>query len=83
VMGGAMRMAFHGVPRIIENTFPEYLLPHNVPEHLREAMEYLKDSRINVNIRQVLKENEPFPEEIDNGKQKEIETTNTNNYSTE
>ncbi|KAF9097296.1 hypothetical protein BGX23_009269 [Mortierella sp. AD031] len=53
VMTGPCRSAFHGVPRIIEDTLPRYLQsdPEN-PEWDIYA-DYLAEARINLNIRQV------------------------------
>ena len=45
VMGGDSRYYYHGVPRMIENTAPDYFEEDN----------YAKNSRINVNCRQVFK----------------------------
>ncbi|KAJ3176514.1 hypothetical protein HDU87_005208 [Geranomyces variabilis] len=54
VMHGSARRAFHSVPRILENTLPEYLTPPQVLEPGWEPYyNYLKDARININVRQV------------------------------
>ncbi|KAI8589122.1 2OG-Fe(II) oxygenase superfamily-domain-containing protein [Geranomyces variabilis] len=54
VMHGSARRAFHSVPRILEHTLPEYLTP---PQVLKPGWEsyynYLKNARININVRQV------------------------------
>lgn len=43
-----------GVPRILENTLPDYMLPENVDdEDWKMYGEYMKTTRINLNIRQV------------------------------
>ncbi|KNC97061.1 alkylated DNA repair protein AlkB [Spizellomyces punctatus DAOM BR117] len=54
VMHGQSRLAFHSVPRILENTLPEYLFPHvdEAPDWDLFA-EYMAASRININVRQV------------------------------
>ncbi|TPX61027.1 hypothetical protein PhCBS80983_g01326 [Powellomyces hirtus] len=54
VMHGASRRAFHSVPRILENTIPEYLAPEHIDDkEWPPFYEYLKDARVNVNVRQV------------------------------
>ncbi|KAJ3160004.1 hypothetical protein HDU86_001269 [Geranomyces michiganensis] len=54
VMHGPARRAFHSVPRILENTFPDYLKPPAVADATWPPFyDYLKDARINVNVRQV------------------------------
>lgn len=43
-----------GVPRILENTLPEYMLPESVDdEDWKPFGDYMKTTRINLNIRQV------------------------------
>ncbi|KAJ3129532.1 hypothetical protein HK098_001008 [Nowakowskiella sp. JEL0407] len=51
IMSGACRRGFHGVPRIIENTFPEYLEDYG--EDWEPYKEFLRVARINVNVRQI------------------------------
>ncbi|EPB81909.1 hypothetical protein HMPREF1544_11360 [Mucor circinelloides 1006PhL] len=54
VMTAIARRAYHGVPRILENTLPDYMLPENVDdEDWKMYGEYMKTTRINLNIRQV------------------------------
>ncbi|KAJ8658257.1 alkylated DNA repair protein AlkB [Lichtheimia ornata] len=57
VMTKPCRKFFHGVPRIIEDTLPEYLsapLPDTDEDDDWELYsEFLKTSRININVRQV------------------------------
>jgi alkylated DNA repair protein alkB family protein 1 len=51
IMSGNSRRAFHGVPRLLENTCPEFLLSDN-PEWIN-FKDYLSHTRLNVNLRQV------------------------------
>jgi len=52
VMSGPGRRSYHGVPRVLEGTLPQYLAP--CPgETWRNFGEYLQTARINVNVRQV------------------------------
>ncbi|KAL7308288.1 hypothetical protein PS15m_012155 [Mucor circinelloides] len=54
VMTAIARRAYHGVPRILENTLPDYMLPENVDdEDWKIYGDYMKTTRINLNIRQV------------------------------
>ncbi|KAL7322369.1 hypothetical protein PS15p_211992 [Mucor circinelloides] len=54
VMTAIARRAYHGVPRILENTLPDYMLPENVDdEDWKMYGEYMKTTRVNLNIRQV------------------------------
>ncbi|CAO0793277.1 unnamed protein product [Mucor circinelloides] len=54
VMTAIARRAYHGVPRILENTLPDYMLPENADdEDWKMYGEYMKTTRINLNIRQV------------------------------
>lgn len=64
VMGGSCRLSYHGkvslwsdtegVPRIIRGTVPSQLLPENIEDiKLKPLAEYLKNSRLNINVRQV------------------------------
>lgn len=55
IMGGRARYCFHGVPRIIEETIPDYLKPENVQEEDKPFCEYLATRRLNINTRQVYK----------------------------
>jgi alkylated DNA repair protein alkB family protein 1 len=49
LLSGASRLAYHGVPRILENTCPQ-ALQQRLPPLLAS---YLATSRINLNVRQV------------------------------
>jgi len=49
LMGGESRFCYHGVPRMIENSAPEFFNESNSPDEIR----YAHASRINVNARQV------------------------------
>jgi len=52
--GPACRRAYHGVPRILENTLPQYLeVGDGDIDWTKELEEYLRTTRINVNVRQV------------------------------
>ncbi|KAF9431736.1 hypothetical protein BGZ76_011757 [Entomortierella beljakovae] len=53
VMTGPCRSAFHGVPRIIEDTLPEYLQSNPEDPEWDIYADYLSEARINLNIRQV------------------------------
>ncbi|KAF9109459.1 hypothetical protein BGX27_007592 [Mortierella sp. AM989] len=58
VMTGPCRSAFHGVPRIIENTLPIYLQSRPEEPEWDIYAEYLSEARINLNIRQVYPPNQ-------------------------
>ncbi|KAF9910911.1 hypothetical protein BX616_010749 [Lobosporangium transversale] len=67
VMTGPCRSAFHGVPRIIENTLPQYLQSRIDDPDWDIYAEYLAEARINLNIRQVYppkRSEETFPPSI-------------------
>jgi hypothetical protein len=53
------RLCMHGVPRIIENTFPEEFLILTKTRELspsqKAVIDYLRNKRININVRQVYK----------------------------
>jgi alkylated DNA repair protein alkB family protein 1 len=51
VMSGSCRRNFHGVPRILENSCPDYLLTND--PSFEAYSNYIKSARINVNVRQV------------------------------
>ncbi|OZJ06153.1 hypothetical protein BZG36_01040 [Bifiguratus adelaidae] len=51
VMTGEARDCFHGVPRILEDTCPEYLLTDESDWQI--IRDYIRHSRINLNVRQV------------------------------
>ncbi|KAI8817682.1 2OG-Fe(II) oxygenase superfamily-domain-containing protein [Fimicolochytrium jonesii] len=54
VMHGNSRRAYHALPRILGGTCPDYLTPESVNDaQWRAFYNYLKDARINVNVRQV------------------------------
>ncbi|CAO3615920.1 unnamed protein product [Mucor fragilis] len=54
VMTAIARRAYHGVPRILENTLPDYMLSESVDdEDWKIFGDYMKTARINLNIRQV------------------------------
>ncbi|KAG0373345.1 hypothetical protein BGX24_011829 [Mortierella sp. AD032] len=53
VMTGPCRSAFHGVPRIIEDTLPDYLQSNPSDSEWEIYADYLAEARINLNIRQV------------------------------
>ncbi|TPX49611.1 hypothetical protein CcCBS67573_g10150 [Chytriomyces confervae] len=60
VMSGASRKCFHGVPRIIPNSLPEYLAPTNDAnsegddDDWRIFGDFLSTARININVRQIV-----------------------------
>lgn len=53
VMTGPCRRAFHGVPRILENSLPDYLKPTADEEDWAPYGDFMQTTRINLNIRQV------------------------------
>ncbi|KAF8985430.1 hypothetical protein BGZ46_004288 [Entomortierella lignicola] len=53
VMTGPCRSAFHGVPRIIEDSLPTYLQSRKEEPEWDIYADYLSEARINLNIRQV------------------------------
>jgi len=57
IMGGESRYSYHGVPRMIEYSSPLFLSDYkDIPEkdnHDKYIKEYIKNSRINMNVRQV------------------------------
>lgn len=63
IMGGESRLFMHGVPRIIEHSLPKELVNAASTASQRAVIAYLNDSRININVRQVLKENQEFPDQ--------------------
>jgi alkylated DNA repair protein alkB family protein 1 len=56
-MAGHARYCFHGVPKMMPGTSPEYLhsptLLDQDPNWSAELSEYMKDARVNMNVRQV------------------------------
>jgi len=52
IMSGEARYSYHSVPRMIENTVPEALL-QDEDEQWQDSKEYIRNSRINMNCRQV------------------------------
>ncbi|KAJ3411628.1 hypothetical protein HDV05_001893 [Chytridiales sp. JEL 0842] len=53
VMSGESRRCFHGVPRILEGTLPEFLQRVEGDEDWDVFADFLKTTRVNVNVRQV------------------------------
>lgn len=51
--GPACRRAYHGVPRILEGTLPPHLVADTAKDEWTVYEEYLRTTRINVNVRQV------------------------------
>ncbi|KAF5365685.1 hypothetical protein D9758_003203 [Tetrapyrgos nigripes] len=52
--GPACRRSYHGVPRILENTLPSHMLSTDEDQREWELYEqYMKTTRININVRQV------------------------------
>ncbi|KAF9905043.1 hypothetical protein EC991_002052 [Linnemannia zychae] len=62
IMTGPCRSAFHGVPRIIEDTLPEYLQSNPSNPDWDIYADYLAEARINLNIRQVYPPKSSTPE---------------------
>jgi alkylated DNA repair protein alkB family protein 1 len=67
IMGGQSRLCMHGVPRIIEHSLPPdfMTLEKTLPLSPRQKaiIDYLQTTRININVRQVFKENRLFSSE--------------------
>ncbi|KAJ4488135.1 hypothetical protein J3R30DRAFT_3279865 [Lentinula aciculospora] len=59
--GPACRRAYHGVPRILENTLPRHMIDVVDDPSWSIYKDYMNSTRINVNVRQV------FPKEFDPG----------------
>lgn len=57
--GPQCRRAYHGVPRILEDTLPSHLSNANQDDGWEPYAEYMKTTRININVRQV------FPKDFD------------------
>jgi alkylated DNA repair dioxygenase AlkB len=54
IMSGPIcRRAYHGVPRILESTIPDHLKPDDEDREWKPYSEYMTNSRININVRQV------------------------------
>ncbi|KAJ7156058.1 hypothetical protein C8R43DRAFT_999063 [Mycena crocata] len=51
--GPTCRRAFHGVPRILENTLPDHLAAQPDEPQWAPFAEYMATTRININVRQV------------------------------
>ncbi|KAJ7046694.1 hypothetical protein C8F04DRAFT_1061399 [Mycena alexandri] len=51
--GPACRRAYHGVPRILENTLPDHLAAQPDEPQWAPFAEYMDTTRININVRQV------------------------------
>ncbi|KAJ7740700.1 hypothetical protein DFH07DRAFT_926444 [Mycena maculata] len=56
--GPACRRAFHGVPRILENTLPAHLAAQPDEPRWAPFAEYMGTTRININVRQVFPKDE-------------------------
>ncbi|BFZ53443.1 hypothetical protein PYCC9005_000467 [Savitreella phatthalungensis] len=56
IMSGACRRAYHGVPRIVEGSLPQYLERDPEDEDWDQFAAYMATSRININVRQVFPE---------------------------
>jgi alkylated DNA repair dioxygenase AlkB len=54
IMAGESRFAWHGVPKIIPATCPEYLASWPGKEGYPQWDGWMKDKRINLNVRQML-----------------------------
>ncbi|KAJ3482651.1 hypothetical protein NLI96_g6826 [Meripilus lineatus] len=58
--GPGCRRAYHGVPRILENTLPPHFdVLDEDPQDWKFYQEYLRTTRVNINVRQV------FPKDFD------------------
>lgn len=53
ILSGTSRRAFHGVPRILERTCPDYLTQSESSPAFKPYAEFIQSARININIRQV------------------------------
>eukprot|EP01095_Lingulamoeba_sp_RSL-Kostka_P012528 TRINITY_DN4986_c0_g1_i1.p1 TRINITY_DN4986_c0_g1~~TRINITY_DN4986_c0_g1_i1.p1 ORF type:complete len:376 (+),score=122.44 TRINITY_DN4986_c0_g1_i1:55-1182(+) len=66
IMSGKSRYCYHGVPRMIPNTCPEYLSDFNedvdidseIPDWDKFCSDYITVGRLNMNMRQVINYNE-------------------------
>ena len=70
VMGGASRLLYHGVPRILPATLPPELAHHRLAgtaPHLAHVVDYLSKRRININARQGLPTGCDFPSSTEKG----------------
>ncbi|KAJ7273622.1 hypothetical protein B0H12DRAFT_1090244 [Mycena haematopus] len=65
--GPACRRAFHGVPRILENTLPEHLAAQHDGAQWASFAEYMATTRININVRQVFPKGFEVPVERNTG----------------
>ncbi len=71
VMGGESRLAYHGVPRVLPESSPADLWDTKCCEDVAGGIEkdgtwlssMLRCRRVNVNLRQVLRAGDPFPED--------------------
>jgi len=51
--GPACRRAYHGVPRILQNTLPQHLAAQPDEPQWTPFADYMTTTRININVRQV------------------------------
>ncbi|KAH6580298.1 hypothetical protein BASA50_004316 [Batrachochytrium salamandrivorans] len=58
VLSGSARRVFHGVPLVMANTCPSYLLDGDEDEEWSSYSKWMDHSRLNINVRQVF----PFTE---------------------
>ncbi|KAF8212331.1 hypothetical protein K438DRAFT_1806362 [Mycena galopus ATCC 62051] len=65
--GPACRRAFHGVPRILENTVPAHLAAQLDEPQWAPFAEYMATTRININVRQVFPKGFEVPVESNTG----------------
>lgn len=64
IMGGSSRLRYHGVPRVISGTWPNLDVENEVKrmdeseekDQMTRVLEYLQTARININVRQVVRE---------------------------
>ena len=65
LMAGEARYCYHGVPKMIPGTSPDYLysdsLASTEPGWSQDLSDYMKDARVNMNVRQVRISKTDFP----------------------
>lgn len=56
IMSGESRLCFHAVPRILHDPMVNDFIDETDDENIRVALNYIRDKRININVRQVFNE---------------------------
>ncbi|KAJ3217205.1 hypothetical protein HDU67_008334 [Dinochytrium kinnereticum] len=52
IMSGASRQCFHGVPRILSDTTPQFLTELSSDPDLEHVVKFMSSTRLNINVRQ-------------------------------